>query len=215
MCAQLFRFVSYHPAMKTLLIAVLLLASWPLVQDEKKQADEKGPPRLPKLEEDAPKSRPKADDAKPALPETKRKGRSADLPFENFTPRDLVQRFPQANPFLGVWTVTRIARPNQAGNGSGYMIFTRAYVSMHLFLPSPVPGGRPRFQAAMKRYHIDGPSLVATSVMGVRNSSRDGQILIEGAGRAERRRFQFVSGNLLRLFQGANSYIELRRIERL
>ncbi|MCA8970451.1 MAG: hypothetical protein KDC95_11725 [Planctomycetes bacterium] len=116
------------------------------------------------------------------------------------------------NPFLGTWMVTRITRPRAGlGNGSGYIIFTPSFMSMHLFLGSPTQ--EPQWQSSMRRYWVQGPLFVTASILGVQNSDDGESILLEEAGRRESRRFQFLGPDLLRISQGQRSYIDLRRVE--
>ena len=74
---------------------------------------------------------------------------------------------------LGVWTVTRIVRPQRLGGRvHGWMTFTRAFMSMHLYLAGPNDASQPRLQSAMRSYRIEGQHLVTQSMMGFRNGPR-------------------------------------------
>lgn len=119
------------------------------------------------------------------------------------------------NPFLGTWAVTRIVRQRMFGTtGSGWVIFTPTYISMHLFSGGQGPQQEPRWQSSMRRYWVQGPLFMTSSIMGLQNSDDGETILIEESGRRESRRFQFLAPDALRLVQGPNQYLELRRVER-
>ena len=199
--------------MKLCLLSALILAVLlPLhVSPQARQGQVKShpPPQLPKLPELPSKQPTKRTKAK-------RSGmRSADEPLVNDPGRDLIQRFPVRNPFLGTWRVTRISHERQVGtSGRGYAIFTRAYVSIHLYQPPPVPQAPPRIQSSIRTYRIVGTELHTQAAVGFRNAA-NGDVLIEPPGLVERRRFQFLAPNLLRIYQARENYIELKRVERL
>ncbi|GEM_PF-2598027 len=125
--------------------------------------------------------------------------------------RDLIQRFPIANPFLGVWKVRRKLLPGaHAGTQvTGYLIFTRTHMSLHLMQRSPLRAGRPDFQSSIRRYFIQGPLLRSTSLMGVRSDPGGGKLLLEAQGLVEQRRYLFLGPGVLRIYQGPQSYLEL------
>ncbi|MCB9880395.1 MAG: hypothetical protein H6834_01290 [Planctomycetes bacterium] len=146
--------------------------------------------------------------ASTTLPDTSKNGQD---PATGNATADDESDFP-SNPFLGTWMVTRITRPRAGlGNGSGYIIFTPSFMSMHLFLGSPTQ--EPQWQSSMRRYWVQGPLFVTASILGVQNSDDGESILLEEAGRRESRRFQFLGPDLLRISQGQRSYIDLRRVE--
>lgn len=190
------------------IVVVLLGTQDGKKQDTKRQDAGKTPPELPKLDPDPLPGKP-GDQAAAG------RRRSADLPFVNTSPGpDLIQRFPQNNPFLGVWSVIRIVNPAApTARGRGYLVFTRGHLSMHLYLSGPTAGARPRFESSMRTYRVEGGQIVTTSLLGVRNSKRQGEILLSGNGLVQRRRFLFHGGNMLRIYQGAQSWIELKRVE--
>ena len=117
---------------------------------------------------------------------------------------------------LGVWTVTRIVRPQDyGGRVSGWMTFTRAFVSMHLYQAGPNDESKPRLQSAMRSYRIEGEQLVTQSMMGFRNGPKPGEILLERGGLSERRRVALLAPGLLRIYSGPRSFLELKRVSKL
>jgi len=177
------------------------------------QGQKKKPPVLPPLPgQSTPKNAPVTPPAK--VPQ----GRPAGLPFENEVKgKDLVQRFVDPNPLLGVWQVTRMLRPQARGaRGGGFIIFTKTFMSMHLLQPAAALGAPPQFQSSVRGYRTQGLNLVTTSRLGFRNHpTQRGNIFIEQGGLAEIRRFLFVGKNMLRIFQTPQTYIELRKVEDL
>ncbi|MDP6424968.1 MAG: hypothetical protein QGG14_09505 [Planctomycetota bacterium] len=120
------------------------------------------------------------------------------------------------NPFKGVWAITRLVRPHAPPQrSSGYMVFTDAFTSMHLYLPALSPQLPPRFQSSFRSYRVTGTNLVTSSLQGVRNAANRREMLIEPSGRVERRRFAFLSQQLLRIYQTDQAFMELKKIEQL
>jgi len=74
--------------------------------------------------------------------------------------KDLVQRFPKKNPLLGVWRVTKTFRnqANSAAITTGYVIFTKAYCSLHLFREAAFANSK-----AFQVLHAQLPASKATS----------------------------------------------------
>ncbi len=127
--------------------------------------------------------------------------------------KDLIQRFPKpTNPLLGLWRLRKQVIPGTTGvrrRPSGYLLFTRTHVSMHLVRPALVPGGPIDFQSSIRTYSLQGIALNTVSLMGVRNSQTPGKIVFEARGLRETRRIAFMGPTVLRIYQTPTSYMEL------
>jgi hypothetical protein len=183
--------------------------------------DNKRPPVLPPLpgDEVPPATNPTKVAPAQSPPETppapRPRLRPADSPRPTDAPGDdLIQRFPSQNPFRGVWNLTRAASPEApAAAATGWMIFTEGYVSMHFLEPGIGGQGVSRFQQSFRSYRVVGDELWTTSLVGIR-TGEGGRPAPEN-GVVERRRFLFVGDSFLRIYQGARSYLELRKVEDL
>lgn len=124
---------------------------------------------------------------------------------------DLIQRFPAANPLLGVWKVQRTVSPvaDPRLTVRGYVVFTHTHLSLHLVRTSVLPGGPLSFESSIRRYFLQGPLLRTTALLGLRSGQRPGTLFIEARGLVEQRRFLLVGPKLLRIYQGPQTYLEL------
>ena len=115
----------------------------------------------------------------------------------------------------GTWQLVRFVRPllGNATAGSearGYLVFTRTHLSMHL--SEKVPDNvYPRLQSSFRQYQVVNDEIVTTSLLGFLNDD-SGDVVLEGSGRNERRRFTVI-GNTLRIYQTERSWLELTRVE--
>jgi hypothetical protein len=125
---------------------------------------------------------------------------------------DLIQRSPATHPIEGVWELIRIvrARGDPSLGIRGYAVFTRMYMSLHLYhnvAGRPNPG----IQSGFKTYRLMGNEIFSNALIGFRNDI-SGDIVLEAAGLEERRRF-LLMGVSLRIYQDAENYLEFRRLE--
>ena len=127
--------------------------------------------------------------------------------------KDLIQKFAAPpNPLLGLWRLRKQVIPGTTGarrKPSGYLLFTRTHLSMHLVRPALVPGGPVDFQSSIRTYSLQGISLHTVSLMGVRNGRTPGKIVFEARGLKEIRRFALLGPTVLRIYQTPTSYMEL------
>lgn len=156
---------------------------------------------------------------KPELPElpapsVPAEGTPSTEPSPEDPRTDLVQRFPQRSPFLGVWRITKAvrSRPNSSSVTTGYVVFTPAYFSLHVFQQGEFDG-RKAFQTAMRTWRIEDGLLVTSSLVGVRSAAAADKILLEARGYTERRRFLFLGPKLLRIYQEGPNFLELIKVE--
>ncbi|PIE23945.1 MAG: hypothetical protein CSA62_06015 [Planctomycetota bacterium] len=162
-------------------------------------------PELPKLDPASP----------PKLPQKASSTGQTPRPQQGER-RDLVQRFPQRNPFLGVWRIQKSVRhkSNSTRITNGYAIFTKGYFSLHV-IQTGAFDRRTAFQSSMRTWRIEAGHIITGSLVGVRSGSRAQPLLLEAGGLQEKRRFLFLGPRLLRIYQSAQDYLELIKVEDL
>ncbi|MFQ5503595.1 MAG: hypothetical protein ACE5F1_02230, partial [Planctomycetota bacterium] len=176
--------------MKTSILGILLLlfaalqgsGSQGTGRPGKKQ-DKPGLPELPeKQTQKAGAAAPSEKEGGEGAPLNPITGRPHD-PARQSEQSDLIQRFPRDNPLLGVWRLHQTSRSQGfRQQATGYLIFTRAYLSIHTIQGSavaPIVKTGLLFQSSIRSYRILGNRLLTSSLLGVRNNRHQTKILVE------------------------------------